>query len=162
MISEVQVGRGGKGDRSVAEFERSAASDLWRNTLSQIPAVFGRLVYLASLRNQNNGRYEHYGLALVFGEDEANQALEDSHTTVFAEWLTFNLEQQKADLDLYLAGLFEDKRLVIQTWVRLSPYQNLIPASVRSVERRLYMNDLAALMELFRNVYAVAAPDPDA
>src|ERR1700733_4646430 len=85
-----------------AVFDRSAASDLWRNTLSQIPTVFGRLVYLASLRNPNNGNYEHHGLALVFGEDEANRALKDSHSTVFAGWLTFNLEQQKADLDLYL------------------------------------------------------------
>jgi len=143
-------------------FDRSAGSDLWRNTLSQIPTVFGRLVYLASLRNPNNGQYEHYGLALVFGEDEAKAALKESHTTVFNEWLTFNLEQQKADLDLYLAGLFEDKRLVVETWVRLAPYQNLIPASVRGVERRLYINDLAALMELFKNVYGVAAPDQDA
>jgi hypothetical protein len=154
--------RGAKGERPALAFDRSAASDLWRNTLSQIPTVFGRLVYLASLRNPNNGNYEHYGLALVFGEDEANKALRDSHSTVFAEWLTFNLEQQKADLDLYLAGLFEDKRAIIQTWVRLAPYQNLIPAAIRGVERRLYITDLAALMELFRNVHAVAAPDPDA
>jgi len=85
-------------------FERSAASDLWRNTLSQIPSVFGRLVYLASLRNSNNGAYEHCGLSLVFGEDEANRALREGHVDVFTEWLAFNLEQQKADLDLYLAA----------------------------------------------------------
>jgi len=162
MISEVMGSRASKGLKPIAAFERSAASDLWRNTLSQIPTVFGRLVYLASLRNANNGTYEHHGLALVFGEDEANRALRDSHSTVFAEWLTFNLEQQKADLDLYLAGLFEDKRQVIETWVRLAPYQNLVPASIRSVERRLYVSDLAALIELFRNAYGVAAPDPDA
>jgi hypothetical protein len=162
MISEVKSERGVKGEKSAVVFDRSAASDLWRNTLSQIPTVFGRLVYLASLRNQNNGTYEHYGLALVFGEDEANRALKDSHSTVFAEWLLFNLEQQKADLDLYLAGLFEDKRRVVENWVRLAPYQNLIPASIRAVERRLYISDLSALMELFRNAYGVAAPDPDA
>jgi hypothetical protein len=98
----------------------------------------------------------------VFGEDEANRALKDSHSAVFAEWLTFNIEQQKADLDLYLAGLFEDKRVIVETWARLAPYQNLIPASIRGVERRLYLNDLTALMELLRNAHAVAAPDPDA
>jgi hypothetical protein len=159
MISEVRSARGVK---SAVVFDRSAASDLWRNTLSQIPSVFGRLVYLASLRNPNNGNYEHHGLSLVFGEDEANRALKDGHSAVFAEWLTFNLEQQKADLDLYLAGLFEDKRLVVETWVRLAPYKNLVPASIRGVERRLYINDLTALVELFRNVHGVASPDPDA
>lgn len=143
-------------------FDRSAAADLWRNTVSQIPAVFGRLVYLASLRNPNNGAYEHHGLAQVFGEEEANKALKNSHTSVFAEWLSFNIEQQKADLDLYISDLSEDKRVVIDTWVRLTPYRNLPPASVRGVERRLYLADFTALLELFRSACGVAAPDPDA
>jgi hypothetical protein len=143
-------------------FDRSASADLWRNTISQIPSVFGRLVYLASLRNPNNGSYEHHGLALVFGEDEANKALKNSHTAVFAEWLLFNLEQQKADLDLYISALFEDKRMVIDTWIRLAPYRNLLPASVRGVERRLYIADFTALLELLKGEYGVSEPDPDA
>jgi len=142
--------------------DRSAASDLWRNTLSQIPSVFGRLVYLASLRNANSGRYEHHGLALVFGEDEANRALKKSHSRVFREWLTFNLEQQKADLDLYLSGLNEDKRTVLTTWLELAPYRNLIPFTLRGVEKRLYTADLKALLELMGRAHGVGAPDPDA
>ena len=152
-----------KGEKvAVLTFDRSAAADLWRNTISQIPSVFGRLVYLASLRNPNNGSYEHHGLALVFGEDEANKALKTSHAAVFAEWLSFNLEQQKADLDLYISALFEDKRVVIENWIRLAPYRNLVPASVRGVERRLYIADFTALLELFKAAYGVAVPDPDA
>jgi hypothetical protein len=152
-----------KGERTAGvAFDRSAAADLWRNTISHIPTVFGRLVYLASLRNPNNGCYEHHGLALVFGEDEANKALKNSHTAVFAEWLTFNIEQQKADLDLYISGLFEDKRVVIENWIRLAPYRNLLPASVRGVERRLYATDFTALLELFKASYGVSVPDPDA
>lgn len=143
-------------------FDRSASADLWRNTISQIPSVFGRLVYLASLRNPNNGSYEHHGLALVFGEDEANKALKNSHSAIFAEWLSFNLEQQKADLDLYISALFEDKRVVVETWIRLAPYRNLLPASVPSVERRLYLADFTSLLELFKGAYGVVVPDPDA
>lgn len=143
-------------------FDRSAAADLWRNTVSQIPTVFGRLVYLASLRNPNSGSYEHHGLALVFGEEEANKALKNSHTAVFAEWLSFNIEQQKADLDLYISGLFEDKRQVIETWLRLAPYRNLLPTSVRGVERRLYLADFTALLELLKNVSGASVSDPDA
>jgi hypothetical protein len=152
-----------KGQRAAsAAFDRSAAADLWRNTISQIPSVFGKLVYLASLRNPNNGSYEHHGLALVFGKDEANKALKSSHAKVFAEWLSFNIEQQKADLDLYISGLFEDKRVLIENWIRLAPYRNLPPASVRGVERRLYLADFTALLELFKTAYGVAEPDPDA
>lgn len=143
-------------------FDRSAAADLWRNTVSQIPSVFGRLVYLASLRNPNNGAYEHHGLALVFGEDESNKALKNSHAAVFANWLSFNIEQQKADLDLYISGLFENKKVVIETWLRLSPYRNLLPSSVRGVEKRLYIADFNALLELFKAAHGVSEPDPDA
>jgi hypothetical protein len=150
-----------KGGNISAALDRSAASDLWRNTLSQIPSVFGRLVYLASLRNPNSGRYEHHGLALIFGEDEANKALKKSHAQLFAEWLAFSVEQQKADLDLYISGLFEDKRTVVETWLKLAPYRNLIPSMVRGVERRLYITDLTALMELLRNAYGVDDPDRD-
>lgn len=150
------------GVRIKSALDRSAAADLWRNTLSQIPSVFGRLVYLASLRNANNGRYEHHGLALIFGEEEANKALRKSHSKVFAEWIAFSVEQQKADLDLYISSLAEDRRTVVETWLTLAPYRNLVPAGVRGVERRLYISDLTALMELLRNVYEVDAPGPDA
>jgi hypothetical protein len=150
-----------KGGNISAALDRGAASDLWRNTLSQIPSVFGRMVYLASLRNVNSGRYEHHGLALLFGDDEANKALKKSHSQLFSEWLAFSVEQQKADLDLYISSLFEDKRTVVETWLKLAPYRNLIPSTVRGVERRLYISDLTALMELLRNAYGVDGPDRD-
>ena len=145
-----------------AALKAEALPNLWRNTLSQIPSVFGRLVYLSSLRNVNNGRYEHHGLTLLFGEDEANRALRKSHASVFVEWLTFNLEQQKADLELYFSGLNEDVRTVLETWAKLAPYRNLIPSAVRGGERRLFVGDLTALLETLRNAHGVAEPHPDA
>lgn len=132
---------------------RTAIADLWRNTLAQIPAVFGRLVYLSSLRDPNTGRHQHHGLALVFGEEEARNALRKSHERVFAEWLSFSLEQQQADLRLYLFDLPEDKRTVLETWEKLEPYKNLPPKSAKSVERQLYLADLTVLLELLKNEF---------
>jgi hypothetical protein len=120
------------------------------------------LVYLASLRNPNSGLYEHHGLALVFDEDEAHRALKKSHSLIFREWLTFNLAQQKADIDLYLSGLSEDKRTVLANWLDLSPYRSLIPTSIRPVDRRLYLADLRALIDLLGNEYGVVGPGPTA
>src|SRR5260370_684539 len=139
--------------------ERTVASDQWRNTLSRIPSVFGRLVYLAGLPNSGTGRYEHQVLAPAFGGDEADCVLKRSHSSVFAEWLAFNIEQQKADLDGYLSALDEDKRTAFETWFRLAPYLNAIPNWVTDVERRLYLADLIALTKLLENEY-VADPDP--
>ena len=145
-----------------ATLERGAVSNLWRNTLLRIPSVFGRLVYVSSLRNPNNGRYEHHGLALIFGHDDANKALKKSHIQLFAEWLTFNLEQQKADLDLYLSGLPDNREIVLENWLKLAPYRNLIPSSVRGIERRLYITDLTALLVVLRSGAAGAGPDQGA
>lgn len=144
------------------ELPRGAAADLWRHTLSHIPCVFGRLVYLASLRNLNTGRYEHHGLSLVFGEEEANRTLRESHEKYYNEWLEFRLEHQKADLDLYLSSLSTDRRTILETWLRLAPYRNFIPTSVRGFQRDLYLQDLDLLLNLLKNELGVSVPDPDA
>lgn len=144
------------------KLERGAAADLWRNTLSQIPTTFGRLVYLASLRDLNSGAYEHYGLAQIFGVKEADRTLRHSHSQVFTEWLNFNLEQQKGDLEEYLGGLEEDIGAILATWIRLAPYRNLIPARARDVEKQLYLTDLEAVLELLKHEHDVVSPDPTA
>jgi hypothetical protein len=142
--------------------ERGPAADLWRNTLSQIPTTFGRLVYLTSLRDQNSGEYEHFGLEQVFGYEQAVQTLQKSHQDVFAAWLGLSLQEQKADLDQYLCGLETDPRAVIATWIRLSPYRNLAPAAAKSFERDLFISDVRALLETLKSEHGVASPDPDA
>ena len=143
-------------------FDRSAAADLWRNTLSQIPTTFGRLIYLASLRDQNTGTYQHHGLAQLFGPQETDETLRQSHTQTFSEWLCFNLEHQKEDLEGYLDELHEDKKTILTTWIRLSPYRNFVPVTAREVERNLFNTDLETVLELLRFDYAVASPDLDA
>ena len=141
--------------------DRGAAADLWRHTLSQIPCLFGRLVYLSSLRNSNTGYYEHHGLALIFGEEESDRTLRECHDQAFCEWLTYGLEHQKADLDLYFSTLGTDKRTLLATWLRLAPYRNLVPTTARSAERRLYLSDLETLLGLLKDAHGVVV-DPNA
>lgn len=148
--------------RSSTILERGAANDLWRHTLSQIPAVFGRLVYLSSLRNTNTDVYEHHGFRQMFGEEESDRTLRESHRQSFAEWLAFSLEEQKADLDLYISALGNDKKRIIEAWLRLTPYRHLIPGGARRPERDLYLSDMETLLKLLRNESGAVAPDPDA
>jgi hypothetical protein len=151
-----------KGQKSRLGLGRDAHSDLWRNTLSQIPSVFGRLVYLSALRNTNSGRYEHHGLALIYGEAEADRALRRTHIQTFSEWLCFNLEQQKSDLDLYLSALLDDRANVIDTWLHLEPFRTNVPGSATRTETELYAGDFRILLELLRSEYGVVVPDRDA
>ena len=143
-----------------ARFQQPPAADLWRHTLARIPTLFGRLVYLSSLRNQTSGLYEHHGLSQMFGEEQAGETLRRSHTQVFQDWLCLNLEQQKADLQEYLAELPGSPAAALDAWLRLAPYRNLAPASAQDVEKQLYLSDLEMLLALIKRECGAVSPDP--
>lgn len=125
--------------------------DVWERTLGQIPTAFGKLVYLASLLNSNSGCYQHFGLAQLYGADEADRVLKASHEEVFADWLNFGLEQQKGDLEGYLESVADDNRTILEAWSSLSPYRSLPPAAAGDAERHLYFTDLEVILELMRS-----------
>jgi hypothetical protein len=148
--------------RPIRPLERSAPASLWRNTLAAIPTAFGRLAYLASLRNQNTGNYEHHGLALIFGAEEADRAIRETHRQVFGDWLCYRLEQQRQDLEAYLSGLEVEPGRAITTWSIIRNYRTFVPAEAREAEQMLYLADLETLLAVLRNELGVSLPDPDA
>jgi hypothetical protein len=145
--------------RNRGTLERGAVHDVWRNTLSQIPSNFGRLIYLASLRSFDTGRYEHHGLSLIFGDAEADRALRRTHIEIFEKWKASNLQEQKADIDLYLSSLGESRKQVVESWAHVKPYANLVPATASAAEREHFRSDFVALLSLLKNVYGVITPD---
>lgn len=126
------------------------AQQTWERTLDQVPTLFGRLVYLAGLRNQNSGGYRHHGLAQAFGAEESQRTIQLSHEAIFAEWLNLDLRAQHTALDQYFKGLGESRAVVLQTWGVLTPYRALPPAAAGGAERMLYETDLELILELFR------------
>ena len=133
----------------------------WRRTLGKIETLLGRLAYLASLRNVNTGTYEHFGLAERVGAHEVDRLIRRSHLEVFQQWLCFNLERQKAELEAYFSDLEGDGREILSNWLVLGPYAAWVPAESRDVERKLFYTDLEIILELIRNESGVASPDPD-
>ncbi len=125
--------------------------DLWRRTLAQIPTLFGKIVYLSGLRDENSGGYVHYGLAQRYSTEEANRILRESHERVFGEWLNFPLERQRDDLEEYVRSLEDDRETILRTWFTLAPYNNLIPIKTREAERLLYISDLELILDVLRN-----------
>jgi hypothetical protein len=134
--------------------------DLWRHTLARIPTLFGRVLYLASLRNQSNGAYEHPGLARMVGDEEAGETLRRSHARVFQDWLCLNLEQQNTDLQEYLAGT-PNPAAMLASWAASAAYQSWPPSTAQDVERRLFVGDLETLLALLKREYGGASPDPE-
>lgn len=130
--------------------ERTAVNDLWKHTLSRIPTVFGRLAYLASLRDPNSGIYRHHGLSTAFGRDESVRALRSSHEEAFLEWLRLPLAEKHDDLRKYLMTVEDPSKTVVDHWIQSRAYRLQIPTAARPVEGELYCTELEALLEVMR------------
>jgi hypothetical protein len=141
--------------------ETDGRDALWIRDLSQIETSYGRLVYLAGLRNPDNGKYEHFGVSPgSAGSVMASRTLKRIHETVFRDWIGFSLERKKADIELYIASVDQgDRRSLVDAWLRLTPYKNLVPASVQGPERQRHISDFEAILGLLKNLYGVASPD---
>ena len=146
-----------RGKSNTQGFERSAAADVWRHTLSQIPYLFGRMAYLGSLRNANTGRYEHHGLAQIYGADKTHVTLLKSHEDAFADWLNYDLADQHGDLSLYLASLGSNIVTVLTAWAQLATYKNMIPLTASLAQRGLYLMDIEALLETLKSAAEVSS-----
>ncbi len=150
----------GKGVRADLDVSESACM----RDLSNIETSYGRLVYLAGLRNPDNGKYEHYG---QFGNSlsvlDRSKVLRRVHEQIFNEWVSYPLERKKADIELYISEIDQvDQTELIDAWLRLTPYKNLVPASIQGPEREKHTSDFEAILGLLKNVFGVASPNPAA
>jgi hypothetical protein len=135
------------------------ALDLWRQQVADIPSSFGRLAFLAGLKNAETGRYTHFQLTPVFGEDEADRIIRQCHLDEFAEWLSFNLEAQQADLNRFLSGVEGHRRQILAACAVLAPHVWCIPDGAAEHERRLYLADLEAILEPLYAQYGLTATE---
>lgn len=137
--------------------ERSADTDLWRHTLSQIPVLVGRIVYLSTLRNPVTGRYAHHGLALVYGDGDAEKAIRVSHRKAFQEWLALGLQEKVEDLDIYLRSTGEDPLEVLRHWSRAETWSAHLPAGSLPAEKSLFASDLRGAIKILQQRFGAAA-----
>ena len=142
--------------------EHELAEEVCLRDLSRIPTSYGRLVYLAGLRDPNTGKYEYYGTSPT-EMAVANRRLERTHEQIFTHWVRLTLEKKMSDVEAYIEGIAHvDRRELIDAWLRLTPYKNLVPASIQGPERQRHVSDFEAILGLLKNVYGVASPDPAA
>lgn len=130
--------------------ERSARADVFKNTLSRIPTVFGRLAYLASLRDPDSGVYRHHGLSAIFGRDESRKALAENHQQVFQQWLNLPLAGKMGELEDYMGSLEDPRPIVLDHWSRVGAYRSYVPAFARESDRDLFLEEVQLLLEVLR------------
>jgi hypothetical protein len=123
--------------------------EFWRGALERIPTVFGRLVYVAGLRDRLTGQYSHSSFDHPRDAEDVDRALSHTHERIFAQWLAFNLAEQKSELEEFLSSG--------QT---LPDYRRLAPSGAREVEVQLYLTDLELLLRFLAAGHGGASLNP--
>lgn len=121
---------------------QEALEDLKHRTLAAITLDFGRLIYLASTRDYNTGRYYHDGLAFRFSQEVAGKALAEAHREIFFDVALSPLHLLTQQIQLYLVSLGSEPCEVIRSWGRLEPYRVIIPLETDSLTANLFLSNV--------------------
>jgi hypothetical protein len=127
-----------------------AYEDLLRRSLCKISGDLARLIYLASTRDYNTGKYHHDGLAAHFRADIACQALELAHRQIFYQIATRSLEDLVAEVDLYVSSSRQDRDEVLHVWQKLEPYRVALPVNVDAVAAQLLVSNIKLALAILR------------
>jgi hypothetical protein len=99
----------------------SPIEDFAKRTLSAIPGLWRKLLYMAELRSAE-GRYEHWGHSRVHGEVSSQQALASLHSQLYVDVLRTPVQQlmlQQDDNDEPVFDISERlKRLMVPSDLR--------------------------------------------
>jgi hypothetical protein len=131
------------------EVER-LVQDFEERTLAKLGGHFGRLVYLASLRDYNTGRYHHYGLETRYAAEVVDVALRQCHVRIFEDLVALSLQEQTEDLLDFFESLKEDRARLVNVWKRLKSYQVLPPEDCHPLARELFDKNIEIMLRILR------------
>lgn len=134
---------------------QSAFEDFAANTLGAVPGPLGRLSYVGRLHD-GNGTYGHWGLAKVYGGDDAQCAIRASHRVLLSEVLkkplAFLLNELASCSNEYLT-----EREFLAS-LHNSPPKPVSPAALAHL--RSVLSALLALLESRNNANPQGASPP--
>lgn len=125
-------------------------ADFQDRTLSRMEGNFNRLIYVASLRDYNTGRYHHYGLETRYSSEAVSEGLCRCHAQIFDEIMELSLEEQTQDLVGFFGSLKEDRARLVETWQRLRAYQILPPENCHAMARGVFNKNVEIMLKVLR------------
>ena len=131
--------------------------DFTATTLAAIPGDFGRLVYIATLRDMISGQYRHEGLEALYSAPAVHEALLYCHEEIFQKILETPLERQERRLLGWFAELEGDRTEIAGRWLELEVYRMLIPIGTPEYLRDLFCSNFRFLLDLV-SIGASAVP----
>jgi hypothetical protein len=137
-------------DAANSEEVERVVRDFEERTLAGMEGEFNQLVYLASLRDYNTGRYHHYGLESRYAMEAVDEGLRRCHVRVFEELVALPLKEQTEDLLTFFESLKEDKTRLVVVWKRLKSYQILPPEGCHPLARELFDKNVDIILRILR------------
>jgi hypothetical protein len=125
---------------------KEAVRDLHNRTLNRLNGEFARLIYLASTRNYNTGRYEHDGLTFRFSGSVAERALAEAHREVFLGLALSPLKTLFRELERYIRSECTGPEELLTTWGDLQAYRILVPLHDDPVTVRIFVSNVRAAL----------------
>jgi len=122
--------------------------DFTATTLAAIPNAFGRLTYVATLRDLSTGRYEHAGLTVVYPPEAVQEALKFCHQEIFQKVLETPLSIQEHDLRECFEAMSGTMPQTVSNWRQMEAYRILPPGNAPDYLRELFFSNLRVLLEL--------------
>jgi hypothetical protein len=92
-----------------------------------LPNDISRLIYIATLRDNNTGGYFHPDLAHRFTLADADRAMLFCHQEIYERLVSLDLEDLTDQLDAYFGSVHAPKARSIENWRRLRAYRATIP-----------------------------------
>lgn len=124
----------------------SAFDDLFARTLSCLPGLLSKLDYLSGLRHQDTGLYSHWGLARVYGDTAAQEAMSEAHALLVTEILQTPLRKLMEDATNCCADQGEQRAVFLEELIQRSSV--LLPEQVGGGSSRHFSSVLHALSAL--------------
>jgi len=146
-----------------------ACTQFVHSTVSILPSLLERLVFLAHLREPDTGQYSDRTidalLALRLGKtgtgparrlDQViglrcarpalDRALSREHLAVFEEWLCLKMRQQMAELERYASSEDIPPHTLFRQWIDEGSHKELIPSGAMAVQRDLFLTDMEIVL----------------
>jgi len=130
---------------------RGVVEDFAERTLSAITTDYGRLLYVATLRDLGSGAYSHSGLESLYPMAAVQEALTASHEAVFERILEMPLSRQLQDLKACLMAYDEGVGDLAGRWKDLEFYRSLVPLGLSEETKELFCSNLEALLSIIES-----------
>ena len=127
---------------------KSALDDVLEVTLTAVSGIVAKLEYLSSLRATQDS-YSHWGLARVYGETAAQQALAEAHRAFYLVILRTSLRKLRDDVEV--SSREEQKPAEQYVEDLRSRLASLLPSDLGGGSARHFSSVLHALSSLASN-----------